>query len=71
MKLKVNMRYTMTDGNGLIIRSHSADTSPLRYHIVEIVEICGSYNRFTHTTMTPNEIKDALGIKDKKRLEVV
>lgn len=71
MKLKINIRYTMENGNGLIIRSHASDSSPLRYHVVEIIEILGSCQRVSHTTMTPVEIKRALNITDKKRLEVV
>lgn len=70
MRIKKNFRYPMTNGNGLIVRSDASQKTPEHYHIVELCEMVGGCERYTHTTMTPAEIKKALGIKDKKRLEV-
>ena len=71
MRIKKNVRYTTADGKrGLIVRSEASTNSPEHFHIVEICEKFGGCERYTHKTMTPNEIKKQLGIKDKKRLEV-
>ena len=70
MTLKVNSSYATATGF-VIPRSHFAGEKGDRYCVVQI--LTGGVTHYTskHTTMSIKELRKALNLKDKERMEIL
>ena len=70
MTLKVNSSYATATGF-IIPRSHFAGEKGDRYCVVQI--LTGGVNHYIskHTTMSIKELRKALNLKDKERMEIL
>lgn len=70
MKIKVNQMYPTSFGH-IVPRSRFNGKMPKPYAIIEVVEMSGGVYTVKHKTMTHAEIRQALNLNQKERVEIV
>lgn len=70
MKIKVNQMY-MTSFGHIVPRSRFGEQKPKPYAIIEVVETQDGIYTVKHKTMTQAEIKQALNIEKKEKVEII